>query len=67
MAYKTPRHFTGYEELSTEPLPKEAKDFKIGDKYFKHVPLLTCLIYFSPKLVYMVAYIYVLEPPQPAF
>ena len=27
----------------------EAEDFPRGDKYFKHVPLLTYLIYFSPE------------------
>ena len=34
-----------------------------GDKYFKHVPLLTYLIYFSPKGVYMVGLTYVIESP----
>ena len=66
MTYKTQCHFTGYQELSTKPFPKEAKDFKMSNKYFKHVPLLTCLIYFSSKGLYMVAYIYVLEPPHRA-
>ena len=30
-------------------LPREAKDFPRGDRHFKHVPLLTYLIYLSPK------------------
>ena len=30
-------------------LPKEAEDFPRGEKHFKRVPLLTYLIYLSPK------------------
>ena len=37
----------------TQPLPKETKDYPSRDKYFKHVPPLTYLIYFSKKGVYM--------------
>ena len=33
-------------------LPREAEDFPMGDRYFKHVPLLTYLIYLSPKEIY---------------
>ena len=29
--------------------PKEVEDFSMDDKYFKYVPALTYLIYFSPK------------------
>ena len=32
--------------------PKEAEDFPRGEKYFKHMPPLTYLIYFSPKGLY---------------
>ena len=35
--------------LPTLLLPSEAEEFPRGDKYFKHVPSLTYLIYFSPK------------------
>ena len=38
--------------------------FPWGNKYFKHVLLLTCLIYVSPKGVYMVGPIYVLQSPH---
>ena len=31
---------------------KEAKDFPRGEKYFRHMPLLTYLIYFSTKGLY---------------
>ena len=40
----------------TQPLPMKAEDFPRGDKYFMHVPLLTYLIYFSPKGVYIVTF-----------
>ena len=35
-------------------IPREAEDFPRGDKHFKHVPLLTYLIYLSPKELYVV-------------
>ena len=35
--------------LPTQLLPWEVEDFPRGDKYFKHVPPPTYLIYFSPK------------------
>ena len=44
--------------------PREAEDFPRGDKYFKHVPPLTYLIYFSSKGVYMVGSIYMAKPPH---
>ena len=34
-------------------LPREAEDFPWGDRYFKHVPRLTYLIYLSPKELYV--------------
>ena len=33
-------------------LPREADDFPRGERYFKDMPLLTCLIYLSPKEIY---------------
>ena len=33
-------------------LPREEEDFPRGDRYFKHVPPLTYLIYLSPKELY---------------
>ena len=42
-------HVIGHQVLPTQPLPREAEDFTRGDKYFKHVPPPTYLIYFSPK------------------
>ena len=33
-------------------IPREAEDFPRGDEHFKHVPLLTYLIYLSPKDLY---------------
>ena len=41
-------------ERSLPLLPREAKDFLRGDRYFKHVPPLTYLIYLSPKELYVV-------------
>ena len=38
-------------------IPREAEDFPRGDRYFKHVPPLTYLIYLSPKELYMVGFI----------
>ena len=49
VTYRTPCHAIGHQVLPTQPLPREAEDFPRGDKYFKHVPLPTYLIYFSPK------------------
>ena len=40
--------------FSTQLLPRQVEDFPKGDKYFKHVHPLTYLIYFSPKVEYMV-------------
>ena len=34
-------------------LPREVEDFPRGDRHFKHVPLLTYLIYLSPKELYV--------------
>ena len=49
VTYRTPCHAIGHQVLPTQPLPREAEDFPRGDKYFKHVPPFTYLIYFSPK------------------
>ena len=49
VTYRTPCYSIGHQVLPTQPLPREAEDFPRGDKYFKHVHLLTYLIYFSPK------------------
>ena len=49
VTYKTPCHAIGHQVLHTKPMPREAEDFPRDDKYFKHVPLLTYLIYFSSK------------------
>ena len=35
--------------VPTQPLPRDADDIPRGERYFKHVPLLTYLIYLSPK------------------
>ena len=65
VTYRTPCHVIGHQVLPTQPLlPREAEDFPRGDKYFKHVPLLTYLIYFSPKGVYVVGPIYMPKPPH---
>ena len=49
VTYRTPCHAIGHQVLPTQPIPREVEDFPRGDKYFKHVPPLTYLIYFSPK------------------
>ena len=49
MTYRTPCHAIGHQVLPTQPLPSEMEDFPRDDKYLKHVPPLTYLIYFSPK------------------
>ena len=64
MTYKTPCHSLDYQVLPTPPLPGESEDFPRGDKHFKYVPLLTYLIYFSPKGVYMVGPIYMSKSPD---
>ena len=38
-----------HQVLPAQPSPMEVEDFPRGDKYFKHMPPLTYLIYFSPK------------------
>ena len=64
VVYRTPCHSIGYQVLPTQPLTREVENFPKGDKYFKHVPPLTYLIYFSPKGVYMIGPIYMPKPPQ---
>ena len=48
----TGRHATSVVTRCFPPLPKEAEDFPRGEKYFRHMPPLTYLIYFSPKGLY---------------
>ena len=50
VAYRTLCHAIGHQVLPTQLLPREVEDFPRGDKYFKHVPPPTYLIYFSPKV-----------------
>ena len=64
VTYRTLCHAIGHQVLPTQPLPREVEDFPKGDKYFKHVPPPTYLIYFSPKGVYVVGSIYVLRTPH---
>ena len=52
VTYGTLCHAIGHQVLHTQPLPREVEDFPRGDRYFKHVPLLTYLIYLSPKDLY---------------
>ena len=63
VTYRTPCHAIGHQVLPTQHLPREAEDFPRGDKYFKHVPPLTYLTYFSLKGVYLVGPIYMPKPP----
>ena len=49
VTYRTSYHAIGHQLLPTQPLTREAEDFPRSDKYFKHAPPLTYLIYFSPK------------------
>ena len=49
VTYRTLCHALGHQVLPTQSLPREAEDFPRGDKYFKHVPPPTYLIYFTPK------------------
>ena len=64
VTYRTPCHATGHQLLPTQPIPSEVEDSPRSDKHFKHVPLLTYLIYFSLKEVYMVGLIYMPKSPQ---
>ena len=65
VTYRTPCHAIGHQVIPTQPLlPREAEDFPRGDKHFNHVPLLTYLIYFSSKGVYLVSPIYMPKPPH---
>ena len=63
VTYRTPCHAIGHQVLPTQPMSREAEDFPRGDKYFKHVPPLTYLIYFSPKGYMEKVYLYS-RPPQ---
>ena len=64
VTYRMQCHSIGHQVLRTQPMPREAEDFSRGDKNFKHVPLLTCLIYFSRKGVYMLLPIYMPKSPR---
>ena len=64
MAYRKPCHSIGHQVFPIQPLPREAEDFPKADKHFKHEPLLTYLIYFSPKGVYIVGPIYMPKSPH---
>ena len=64
VTYRTLCYAIGHQVLPTQPLPREVEDFPRGDKYFKHVPPPTYLIYFSPKGLYVVGSIYLLRTPQ---
>ena len=52
VSYRTPCHASGHQVLPTQSLPREVEGFLRGERYFKHVPPLTYLIYLSPKEVY---------------
>ena len=54
VSYMTPCHASSHQVLLTQPLPREEEDFIRGDNYFKHVPRITYVIYFSPKEIYVV-------------
>ena len=45
-------HAIGHQVLPTQPLPREAEDFPKVERHSHHVPLLSYLIYLSPKEVY---------------
>ena len=64
VTYRTLCHSIGRQVLPTQPLPKEAQDFPRRNKHFKHVALVTSLIYFSPKGVYMAGLIYMSKSPH---
>ena len=49
VTYRTLCHAIGHQVLPTQPLPSKVEDFPRGDKYLKHMPPPTYLIYFSPK------------------
>ena len=67
VTYKTPCHASGHQMLPIQLLARGTEDSPRGDKNFKHVPLLTYLIWFSPKGVYMAGSIYVFIPPLGTF
>ena len=45
-------------------LPRQGEDFPWSDKYFKHVPPLIYVIYFTPKEIYMLGSIYMTWSPH---
>ena len=58
--FREPFLLSGVFYLTLFTLPKEAEDFLRGDRYFKHVPPPTYLIYLSPKDLYTVDLFYAL-------
>ena len=64
MTFKTPCYSIGHQVLPTQLLPTEAEDKRTQGRYFRHVPLLTCLIYFLLKGIYMEGPFYVLQSPD---
>ena len=56
--YGTTYSRIGCQVLPTQPIPRKAEDFLLGDKYFNHVPLLTYPIYFPPKVLLGEFYLY---------
>ena len=51
VTYRALCHAIGHQVLTTQLLHREAEDVPRGGKYFNHVPLLTVLIYFPPKVI----------------
>ena len=51
----------GHQVLPTQALSRVP--FPMDEKHFKHVPLLTYLIYFSPNREHMVGLIYIIKSP----
>ena len=67
VTYRTLCNAIVYQELPNQPSPRKAENFPRGERNFKHVPLLKNLMYFSPKVLYMVGPICVLESPHRPF
>ena len=51
VTYRALCHAIGHQVLTTQLLHRGAEDVPRGGKYFNHVPLLTVLIYFPPKVI----------------
>ena len=50
--------------MPKEPLPRKPEGIPGGDRCFRHVPLLTYLVYFSSKGLYMVSFVYMPKSPH---